>query len=95
MTKGMINLTSSKNRVFVSLVGHFQTGKSQLIFNWLKSGTLQPNFDKVYLFYQHSQPLYNVTQKRIENLETVQGVNFEYIDYLKNNGTKYLLIFDD
>ena len=34
-------------------------------------------------------------QKAIENLEFVQGVNFEFIDSLKNNGTKYLLIFDD
>ena len=34
-------------------------------------------------------------QKEIENLEFVQGVNFEFIASLKNNGTKYLLIFDD
>ena len=34
-------------------------------------------------------------QKEIENLEFVQGVNFEFTDSLKNNGTKYLLIFDD
>ena len=34
-------------------------------------------------------------QKEIENLEFVQGVNFEIIDSLKNNGTKYFLIFDD
>ena len=34
-------------------------------------------------------------QKEIENLEFVQGVNFEFIDSLKNNGKKYLLIFDD
>ena len=34
-------------------------------------------------------------QKEIETLEFVQGVNFEFIDLLKNNGTKYLLIFDD
>ena len=34
-------------------------------------------------------------QKETENLEFVQGVNFEFIDPLKNNGTKYLLIFDD
>ena len=33
--------------------------------------------------------------KEIENLEFVQGVNFEFIDPIKNNGTKYLLIFDD
>ena len=34
-------------------------------------------------------------QKEIENLEFEQGVNFEYIDSLKNSGTEYLLIFDD
>ena len=34
-------------------------------------------------------------QKEIENLAFVQGVNFEFIDSLKNNGTKYLLIFGD
>ena len=34
-------------------------------------------------------------QKENKNLEFVQGVNFEFIDSLKNNGTKYLLIFDD
>ena len=34
-------------------------------------------------------------QKEIENLEFVQGVNFDYIDLLKNNGTIYLLIFGD
>ena len=34
-------------------------------------------------------------QKEIENLEFVQGVNFEIIDSLKNNGTNYLLSFDD
>ena len=69
--------------------------KSQFIYNWLEIGTFQPKFDKIYFFYQHSQPLYDVMQKEIENLEFVQGVNFEFIDSLKNNGTKYLLIFDD
>ena len=34
-------------------------------------------------------------QKELEILELVRGVNFEFIDSLKNNGTKYLLIFDD
>ena len=34
-------------------------------------------------------------QKEIENREFERGVNFEFIDSLKNNGTKYLLIFDD
>ena len=91
----MNKLISTKNRVFISLVGPSETGKSQLIYNWLKIGKFQPKFDKIYFFYQHSQPLYDVMQKEIENLEFVQGVNFEFIDSLKNNGTKYLLIFDD
>ena len=34
-------------------------------------------------------------QKEIENLEFLQCVNFEFIDSLENNSTKYLLIFDD
>ena len=34
-------------------------------------------------------------KKEIENLEFVRGVNFELIDSLKNNGTKYLLSFAD
>ena len=34
-------------------------------------------------------------QKEIENLEFVRGVNFDFNDSLKNNGTKYLLVFDD
>ena len=95
LTKIMNKLISTKNRVFISLVGPSETGKSQLIYNWLKIGTFQPKFDRIYFFYQHSQPLYDVMQKEIENLEFVQGVSFEFIDSLKNNGTKYLLIFDD
>ena len=33
-------------------------------------------------------------QKEIDNLEFVQGVNFEFTDSLRNNGTNYLLILD-
>ena len=44
---------------------------------------------------QLSQLLYDVMQKEFEKLEFVRGVNFEFIDSLKNNGTKYLLFFDD
>ena len=34
-------------------------------------------------------------QREIQNLEFSQGVHFEFINSLKINGTKYLLIFDD
>ena len=34
-------------------------------------------------------------QNESENLEFAQGVNFEFIESIKNNGTKYLVLFDD
>ena len=33
-------------------------------------------------------------QKQIEYLEFVQGLNFEFLDSLKNNETKYLIFVD-
>ena len=85
--KFLNKLISTKNRVFISLVGPSEIGKLQLIYNWLTNGTFQPYFDKNYFYYQHSQPLFVVKQKEIESLEFVRGVNFEFIDSLKNNGT--------
>ena len=63
----------------------------QLARNW----TLPTKFDKIHFFYQHSLPVYNIMQKEIENIGFVQGVSFEIIDSLENNGTKYLSIFGD
>ena len=91
----MNKLISTKNRVFISLVGPGESGKSELIYEWLKNGTFQPNFERIIFFYQHFQPLYEQMQKEVENLEFVQGVNFDFIDSLENIGTKYLLICDD
>ena len=63
----------------------------QLAENWNISTKVWQSL----LFYQHSQPLYHVMQKEVENLEFVQGMSLELIDSLKNNGTKYFLKFDD
>ena len=46
----MNKLIFSKNRVFISLVGPSETGKPQLIYNWLKTGIFQPNFGKNHFF---------------------------------------------
>ena len=98
-TKSMNKLISEqKNRVFFSLVGPSETGKLQLNSNWLKIGTFQPKFDKIYFFHQYFEFVRNfvdVVQKEIEDLEFLQGVIFEFIVSLENNGTKYLLLFDD
>ena len=91
----MNKLIATKNRVFMSMVGPSESGKTQLIYEWLTNGTFQPKFDKIYFFYQYYQSLYDKMQKAIDCIEFVKGVNFELIDSLKNNGTKYLLIFDD
>ena len=84
----MNNLISTKNRVFLSMVGPSELRKSEPIYNRLKHGIFQPKIDKNYFFYQPSQPLYDVMQKEIENLEFVQRVNFQFIDSLRINGTK-------
>ena len=87
----MNKLFSTKSRVFLSLVGPSETRKSQLIYNWLRNGIFQAKFDKISFFYQQSQTLYDVMQE-IEKFEFVHDVNFEFIDSLENNGTKYLII---
>ena len=91
----MNKVIATRNRVFISLFGPSETGKSQLFYNWLKLGIFQPKCEKILFFYQHSQSLYDVVQKEIESSEFVQGVNFEITDSLKTNGTKYFLIYDD
>ena len=91
----MNKLISTKDRVFISLVGPSGSGKSRLIFDWLKIGTFQPEFDKIYYFYQHYQPLYGLMKEKIKNIEFINGVDFQFIEQLPNNGKNYLLIFDD
>ena len=91
----MNKLYSTKNRNFISPVGQSDSGKMYLIHEWLKVGTFQPKFDNIYFLYQRAQPLYDVMQKKFDNLEFVQDVHFEFLNSLKNNGTKDLLTFDD
>ena len=76
------------------MVGPLETGKLQLIPIRQKNGTFHSKFDKID-FFINIPNLFTIYAKEIENLEFVRGVNFEIIDSLKNNFTKYLLIFDD
>ena len=89
----MNKIISTKERIFISLVGPSGSGKSHLIFYWLKIGTFKPAFDNIFYFYQYYQPLYSQMQRK--NLKFIQGVDFDLIENLPNNGTKYLLILDD
>ena len=91
----MDNIISAENRFFRSLVAPSDIGKTCLIHEWLKVGTLQPKFDKNYFFYQNLQRVFDVMQKQVDNLDFVQGVNFDFINFSRNKGPKYYLIFHD
>ena len=78
----MNKLISTKHRFCISLIVPSETGKSQLIYNWLKIGTFQPKLTKITFFYQHSQPLHDGMQIEIEIHQIVQGVKFEFLDSL-------------
>ena len=72
----------------------FRNRKIAAYLQLAKSWNISTKIWQMLLFYQPSQPLYDVLQKGIESLEFVRGVNFEFIVWLRNNGSKYLLIFD-
>ena len=63
-SKAMNKIISTKERVFISLVGPSGSGKSHLVFEWLKIGTIQPKFDKIFYFHQHYQPLYEQMHRK-------------------------------
>ena len=88
----MNKIIPTEDRVFMSIVGPSGCGKTRLIYDMLRVGTFQPSFDKILFFYQHYQPLYDEMQ---QNIEFVQCLDFDLINNLPNDGTNYLLIFDD
>ena len=89
----MNKIISTKERVFISLVGPSGSGKPPRIFEWLKIASVQPTLDKKTFLYQHYQALYSQMQRK--NLKFIQGVDFHLNKFFPNNGSKYLRIFDD
>ena len=91
----MNKLIFSQNCILIFLVGPSDSCERYSINQWLKVGTILPTFGKIYFVYQFPQPLYGVMLNKIENHEFFRGVTFEFVNSLKNNGTKCLLIFED
>ena len=91
LAKIMNKLFSTENRVFISMVGPSETGKQKLIYIWLKIGTFQPKFEKICFFINVPNLFTMLCQKKLR----ISSLCREFIDSTKNNGTKYLLIFDD
>ena len=71
----MNKIISTKERVFISLVGPSGSGKSHLIFEWLKIGTFQPKFDKIFSFYQHYQPFMDKCKEKTLSLSKELTLN--------------------
>ena len=91
-----MNITiPTTDRVFMSLVGPSGSGKTQLIFKLLTSGTFQPEFDRIYYFYQYYQPIYDEMLSRVPRIEFIKCIDFDLIENLPKDGTNYLLVFDD
>ena len=49
----MNEIISTNERIFISLVGPSGSGETHLNHEWSIIGTFQPNFDKIFQFYQH------------------------------------------
>ena len=92
----MNKIIDTNERMFMSLVGPSGCGKTQLIFEMLDRDIFTPRFDKIFYFFQYDQTIFN-DQKRSggKNFEFINGVDFDMINQLPNDKTKYLLIFDD
>ena len=61
----------------------------------LKKRTFVPAFDKNFYFYQYFQKLYAERQKEVRNIEVIGSLDFDFIENLPNDGTNYLLNFDN
>ena len=87
----MNKIISTKERILMYLVGPSGSGKTVFINDMLQRKTFQPSFDRILYFYEH----FHTMMQSIAGLEFIQGVDFELIEHLPADGTKYLLIFDD
>ena len=90
----MNKLYFTKIRAFVPVVRPSEMRKLQCFYNWLKNGIFRTNFEKIDNFYQHSQPLYNVLQEEIQNLDFVQGVKFGIFGFVNKQRCKLHFFFD-
>ena len=91
----MNKIISTKERILMYLFGPSGSGKTVFINDMLQKKTFQPTFDRILYFYKHFQTIYDTMMQSIAGIEFIQGVDFELIDNLPADGTKYLLIFDD
>ena len=91
----MNKIISTKERILMYLVGPSGSRKTVFIKDMLQMKTFQPSFDRILYFYKHFQRIYDTMMQSIAGIEFIHGLDFELIENLPADGTKYLLIFDD
>ena len=91
----MNKIISTNERILMYLVGPSGSVKTVFISDMLQMKTFQPSFDRILYFYKLFQPIYNTVIQSFADIEFIHGVDFDLIDNLPADGTKYLLIFDD
>ena len=69
-------LTKNIASLYCWSFGPSETGKTHFIYNWIKVGLFQHQFDKIY-FFINTRNKFTMLLRKTENLEFVQGVNFE------------------
>lgn len=83
--------------LFICIVGPSGSGKTALLSKLLNKRKVlfKPNFDKFFYFYKHPQSIYSVIEQQLgDEIEFIQGLNWDRINYLEDSLRK-LLIFDD
>ena len=86
----MNKLVAAKNCVAI-IAWTVRDKKTESILPWLRIGSLNPKFDKIYLFCQHSHPFFCVLQKNWNSCVCL-SCKFWILWSAKR---KYLLNFDD
>ena len=85
----MNKIISTKDRVFMAVVGLSGSKKTLLIFNMLLRGTFQQHFSKI-LFCYKDNPSFPLIKKNF----SIQFLHFQNADFLVGL-EDFLLIFDD
>ena len=66
----MNKIISTKDRVFMAVLGPSDCGKTELIFKMLSGNTFYPNFNNIIFLYREMLPIYI-------KMEETLGVTFK------------------
>ena len=72
------------DRLFMSIEGPSDCGKTELLFRMLKGSTFYPRFEKIYSFYKEFRTLFKDKQRVIPEIEFLKHSGFDITKNLSN-----------